>query len=88
MTMVFMPMVMTIILPIIYLVPVTTLSAESTNPVQLTFNIQNSYDGMTFSNGYYTNTSFQDCVLDNVILDGLPGQRWLSQLLAGFAIPR
>ena len=69
-TLVLMPMVMTILLPIVYLVPITTLSAENTTPVQLTFNTQNTYEGMTFSNGYYTNTSFMDCVLDNVILDG------------------
>ena len=70
MTLVFMPLLMTIVLPIIYLVPVTSLSAESTDPVQLTFDVQHTYEGMNFSNGYYNHTSFRDCVLENVILDG------------------
>jgi ABC-2 type transport system permease protein len=69
MSLVIMPMVMTIILPIVYLVPVTALSTENTRPVQLTFNIQNAYDGMSFSNGYFSNASFTNCELSNVILD-------------------
>jgi ABC-2 type transport system permease protein len=70
MSLVIMPMVMTIILPIIYLVPVTTLSTENTRPVDLRLDIQNSYDGMNFTNGYYANASFTNCELSNVILDG------------------
>lgn len=70
MTLVLMPLVMTIVLPIVYLVPITALSTDNTKPVQLTFNIENTYEGMEFSNGYFTNTSFKDCELTNVILDG------------------
>ncbi len=70
MTLVLMPLVMTIVLPIVYLVPITALSTDNTKPVQLTFNIENTYEGMDFSNGYFTNTSFKNCELTNVILDG------------------
>ncbi len=70
MTLVLMPLIMTIVLPIAYLVPITALSNDSTKPVQLTFNIENTYEGMNFSNGYFTNTSFKNCELTNVILDG------------------
>ena len=70
MTLVAMPMIMTILLPIVYLVPVTALSTQSTTPVHLSLDVQTSYDGMTFSNGYFNDSSFKNCQLSNVILDG------------------
>jgi ABC-2 type transport system permease protein len=70
MTLVFMPLIITIVLPVIYLAPVTSLSNENSKPVQLTLDIQKSYDGMSFSNGYFNNTSFTNCNLTNVVLDG------------------
>lgn len=70
MTLVFMPLIITIVLPVIYLAPVTALSNETSKPVQLSLDIQRSYDSMTFSNGYYNNTSFSNCQLTNVVLDG------------------
>ncbi|MGD0817072.1 MAG: ABC transporter permease subunit [Methanomassiliicoccales archaeon] len=70
MTLVMMPLIMTIVLPVAYLVPVTALSTENSKPVQLTFDIQNTYEGMNFSNAYFTNASFKNCELTNVILDG------------------
>jgi ABC-2 type transport system permease protein len=70
MSLVIMPMIMTIILPIVYLVPVTAMSTNDTRPVQLTFDIQATYDGMTFTNQYFSNASFKNCQLSNVILDG------------------
>ena len=70
MTLVLMPLIMTIVLPVVYLVPVTALSTENNRPVQLSFNIQNSYDGVNFTSGYFTNASFTDCRLTNVILEG------------------
>ncbi len=70
MTIVMMPLIITIVLPIVYLVPVTALSNEKTTPVQLTLNIQNTYEGMSLSDGYYSNTSFKDCELTNVVLNG------------------
>jgi ABC-2 type transport system permease protein len=69
MTLVIMPIIMTIVLPVAYLVPVTALSTENAGPVQLTFNIQSTYEGMNFSNGYFTNTSFTNCELTNVVLE-------------------
>ena len=70
MTLVIMPLVMTIVLPVIYLVPVTSISTDNNRPVQLTFHIQNTYEGMNFTSGHYTNASFTNCELSNVILDG------------------
>jgi ABC-2 type transport system permease protein len=70
MTLVFMPLIITIVLPVVYLAPVTALSNENSKPVQLSFNIQNRYEGMSFSDGYYNNTSFTNCRLTNVVLDG------------------
>jgi ABC-2 type transport system permease protein len=69
-TLVFMPLIITIVLPVIYLAPVTALSNENSKPVQLSLDIQRSYAGMTFSNGYFNNTSFTGCQLTNVVLDG------------------
>jgi ABC-2 type transport system permease protein len=70
MTLVFMPLIITIVLPVIYLAPVTALSNQNSKPVQLNLDIERSYQGMTFSNGYFNNTSFSDCQLTNVVLDG------------------
>ena len=69
MTLTLMPMIITIILPIIYLVPVTALSAQNTEPLHLSYNIQDQYESLSLSNGYYVNATFQNCVLTNVILD-------------------
>jgi ABC-2 type transport system permease protein len=69
MTLVLMPMIMTIILPIVYLVPLTTLSTDNTTPVPLSFNVQNTYEGMSFSSGHYANASFKNCQLENVVID-------------------
>jgi ABC-2 type transport system permease protein len=68
-TLILMPLIMTVVMPVVYLVPVSSLSTDSGKPVQLSFDIQNSYEGMSFSNGYYSNSSFKNCHLDNVILD-------------------
>jgi ABC-2 type transport system permease protein len=70
MSLVIMPLIMTIVLPVVYLVPITALSTDNAKPVELTFNIESTYDGMSFSNGYFYNTTFNDCDLKNVILDG------------------
>ena len=70
MTLVIMPLVMTIVLPVIYLVPVTSISADNSRPVHLTLQIQSTYEGMNFTSGHYTNSSFTNCELSNVILDG------------------
>jgi len=67
---VLMPLIMTIVLPIVHLVPVTTLSTQNNRPVQLSLDIQNSYDGVNLTSGYFNNTSFTDCRLTNVILEG------------------
>ncbi len=69
MSLVIMPMIMTIVLPIVYLVPVTALSTENTKPIELDLNIQNTYDGINFTNGFFSNASFTNCELSNVILD-------------------
>jgi ABC-2 type transport system permease protein len=70
MSLVFMPLIITIVLPVIYLAPVTALSNQSSQPVQLSLDIKNSYQGGNFSNGYFNDTSFNNCVLNNVILEG------------------
>lgn len=70
MTLVLMPLIMTIVLPVVYLVPVTALSTQNNRPVQLSLDIQNSYDGANLTSGYFNNTSFTDCRLTNVILEG------------------
>ena len=88
MTLTLMPMIITIILPIIYLVPVTALSAQNTEPLHLSYNIQDQYESMSLSNGYYVNATFQNCVLTNVILDNCQVDGRVSSITRWSGRPR
>lgn len=69
-TIVAMPLFVSVILPAIYVVPINQLSRQSTSDLDLTFEITNDIADATISNAIVFNTRFERVNLQNSILNG------------------
>ena len=67
-TLVLMPLLMALVLPTIYLTPVTMFSAPS-EPYDLGIVSNQTLEGDTIQGGTYLNITFVDCVLEDVIAE-------------------
>jgi len=63
MTLLIMPLIVSVFLPIVYVVPINRLGSETSTEVTLTFNITAVY-----TNASYSNMTFSDAKLDGVTL--------------------
>ncbi len=68
MTIVMMPLIASVILPIIYVVPINQLSQQSETVVRLRFNITYEYENATISDAFITDAHLQYVNLTNCVV--------------------
>jgi len=70
MTIVLMPMVISVVLPIVYVVPINQLARQSTGDVDLVFDIKASYSNLTLVNAVVYDAVFENVTIRNCIVGG------------------
>jgi len=70
MTILFMPLVISVILPAIYVLPINTLGAQNSDTVTLDLHVTSSYSGVTIADSVLYNAFLQRVNLTNCILFG------------------
>jgi len=70
MTIVLMPMIISVVLPIVYVVPINQLARQSTGELDLEFNITAEYSNMTVMNAVIYDAFFDNVTIKNCIMDG------------------
>jgi len=68
-TLLIMPLIVSVMLPIVYVVPINQLSRQTTDEVTLTFNITTDYSDTKLSNITITDAYLDDVELDNCVLE-------------------
>jgi ABC-2 type transport system permease protein len=70
-SLILMPLLMAVVLPIIYLSPATLFATNPTNqPIDLELSTNQTYQDQVLTNASYSGASFVHCSLDNVLIEG------------------
>jgi ABC-2 type transport system permease protein len=70
-SLILMPIILSTVLPAIYLLPVAMLSEEpSDGPIDLGLNLTHSYAGISFTSVVIENASLVDCTLSDAVING------------------
>lgn len=70
MTIVLMPMFISLVLPVVYVVPINQLARQSTSEVNLEFDITATYSNITLTNAIMYDALFENVAIKNSILNG------------------
>jgi hypothetical protein len=69
-TLLFMPLLVAVVLPMVYVVPINELGSQRDHPLDLEFDITASYDDVNFVNATASDLLIQNSTISNSVLQG------------------